>query len=75
MVGRAENPGPVSYWPVTFPARAGASLLGPPLPSWWPRPGKRISLDTPGRRSAVEPWHKIGLGPQKQVLQIATRWG
>ena len=75
MAGHSKKLEPVSYWPVTSPAQAGASLLGPPLPSWWPRPGKRIVLDTPGRRSSVEPWHRIGLGPEKLTLQIATRWG
>ena len=54
--------------------RMGRFLEGPPLPSWWPRPAKRILLDAGARRTAVEPWHKVGLGPGRLVIQIATRW-
>ncbi len=75
MADLAARLSPPRTWTLTLPAEARGSLLGPPLPSWWPRPGKRIPLDTPGRRAAIEPWHKVSLGPRKLVLQIATRWG
>jgi len=54
--------------------RMGRFLAGPPLPSWWPRPGKRTLLDAPARGAAAKPWHKVGLGPGQLVLQVATRW-
>lgn len=61
-------------WPLASPGDATPSLLGPPLPTWWPRPARRILLNAEGRSGLTRQGHKIGLGPDKLALQIATRW-
>lgn len=74
MADRTNKLAPPNSWPQALPTQTGKFLAGPPLPSGWPRPGKRIRLDAVARRTAVEPWHKVGLGPRRVVLQIVTRW-
>ena len=70
-----DNSSPLRPWPGSQPARARTSLLGPPIPSSWPRPRKRILLHSDSGDAAVKPWRQSGSGPNKLALQVPTRWG
>ena len=62
-------------WPNSGPAWATISLLGPPLPSRWPRPSRRILIYADNGDTAVKPGRPSGAGPNKLAIQVATRWG
>ena len=51
-------------------AWGSASFSGPPLPSVWPRPTRRILVAT-----ADQPGCPSGLGRHKLAAQVTALWG
>ncbi len=56
-------------WPDSGSAWTPSSLLGPPLPSGWPRPRKRILLHADNGDAPAKPRRPWGAGPHKPAMQ------